>query len=199
MAAIDLSKISKRDRLLLALVGVVIGLVLFNRFLYQPRKARIEVLRQSVQAHRLDLQLIKIRVKEGKKGKLKIEEEVERLKEGLRGLEKKLPKVEEASIVQEELSKLARRSGVDFTKLKTREGEKKEIYEIMPLELETHCRYLGLFRFLSDLKGIPGLAMVRDIQIEAPQREPPLLRVDMVLDLHFLAPEEKKGEEKSDE
>ena len=198
MAAIDLSKISKRDRILLALTALVIAVVLFNRSLYRPRKARIEILQQNVQAFKLELDLIKIKIEQGGEGKLKIEEEVEGLEEELRESGKKLPKVEMASLVQEELSKEARSSGVDFTKLKPGEGEKKGIHEIMPLELDASCRYLGLFRFLSNLKGIPGLAIVRDSRIEASQREPPILRVRMVLDLHFLAPEEKKEEKKEE-
>lgn len=169
------SKLSKRERILFVstLVAVVYS---FLFFFLQPRMA---------ERQRLDEQ------------KKTLQQEISALSSTLPVLMRKAEAIDPSepepalvlsdaslSLILEELSRQARIKEVQLIELKPSPGEKKEGYEILPIQIKSRSRFFNLGDFISALERLPRPIIIERLKIESTSETSPEVIAEMVLQVY---------------
>jgi Tfp pilus assembly protein PilO len=88
------------------------------------------------------------------------------------------------SMILEEISRQARLQEVQLIELKPNVVEKKEGYEILPLQLKTRSRFRNLGEYLALLERLPRPVTINHIKIESTAETTPYVVVDMTLHIY---------------
>src|SRR5579884_2152108 len=172
------SKLSKRERILFlsTLVAALYSLVVF---VYQPRMA---------ERHRLDEQ------------KRSLEQEISALASTLPILKQKAEAekgshssstepvltLSDASLsgILEEIGRHARIKEVQLIELKPSTAEKKEGYEILPIQLKSRSRFFNLGEYIAALERLPQPIAIERLKIESTPESSPGVVSEMVLQIY---------------
>ncbi len=173
---------SHTQKALTIVIGVILLLVMFRLFFYNPVAGRLEELRQ--ESSTLDQQIAAARMR--KAGLSEVEESIAEARRMLDQLEVQYPKSIE--VVYQTITDAARETGLRISRRETSEkpdeGDALRIYEIT---IVAYCPYRVLGEFLDRIISSPMLISVGSLTISAeipvlvPDRSADDLRVEMKL------------------
>lgn len=169
------SKLSKRERILF--VSTMFALLYsFVFFFYQPRMA---------ERRRLDEQ------------KKTLQQEISALSSALPVLMRKAEAAAPSepppaltlsdaslSMILEELSRQARIKEVQLMELKPSPAEKKEGFEILPIQIKIRSRFFNLGDYLFALERLPRPILIERLKIESTFESSPDVIAEMVLQVY---------------
>lgn len=169
------SKLSKRERILF--VSTLLALLYsFVFFFLQPRMA---------ERQRLDEQ------------KRTLQHEISALSSTLPVLMRKAETVDSSetgpalvltegslSAILEEISRQARIKEVQLIELRPSPAEKKEGYEILPIQIKSRSRFFNLGDYLSALERLPRPIIIEHLKIESTAETSPEVIAEIVLQVY---------------
>lgn len=169
------SKLSKRERILLvSTVGAILYSLIF--FIYQPRMAERQrlgeqkkTLQQEVSALSSTLPLL-MKKAEAEKGNSASDPQSALV-------------LSDASLsaILEEIGRQARIREVQLVELKPSPAEKKDGYEILPIQMRSRSRFFNLGEYIAALERLPRPIIVEHLKIESTPETSPEVIADMVL------------------
>jgi Tfp pilus assembly protein PilO len=182
--------IKSREKILLILVVVALGLFAFDRFYYLPQKKRISNLKEQVKA--VDLRLKEsIQVTQGVET---LEAEVARLEKELQGWRKRMLPGAEFRAFLRHLAKDTDRLRIKMISLAPQEekipppeGKKGTLgfqYQRVMIQMVLYATYSALGTYLKGIEELPFLVTVDNLQIERNEEILPFLKVTLGLSVH---------------
>jgi len=183
--------LKSREKILIVLAVIVIGILAFDRFYYTPQSRKIQRLKAEVRAADLKLNeslLVAKGVETLETEVLRQEGELKRLSERtLRGQEfrtflKHLAK--ESDSLQMKVISLAPHE----EKLPSPEGKKEfsaSQYRRVIVQMVVHSTYNKLGTYLKGIEELPFLINVDNLQVEKNEEVQPLLKVTMGLSMYI--------------
>ena len=177
LSQLQWSKLSKRERILFVstLAAALYSLVFF---VFLPRIAERQrlgeqkkTLQQEISALSTTLPVLMQKV-EAEKGKYGSSEPALILSDA------------SLSIILEEIGRQARMKGVQLIELKPSLAEKKEGYEILPVQIKSRSRFFNLGEYLSALERLPRPIVVERLKIESTPETSPDIIAEMVLQVY---------------
>jgi Tfp pilus assembly protein PilO len=186
-------KIKSREKILIVLAIVVIGILAFDRFYYTPQSRKIQRLKTEVKEADLKLNEFLLVAK----GVETLETEVLRQEGELKRLSERTLKGEEFRTF---LKHLARESDslqmkvISLTPQEERlpppEGKKEtpaSQYRKVSVQMVLHSTYTKLGGYLKGIEELPFLINVDNLQIEKNEEVQPLLKVTLGLSMYIIS------------
>ena len=138
---------------------------------------------------------------EGAKGTIgaaeRLRTELEYAQIKVRHLDERILVRRDLTRILEQLAESTREHNIRIISMRPVEEEKPNrdsICQPLPIEMEIHCRYVDLGRYLEDLRKRPLLLNVEGLQMRPDAKEPPNLVVHMVLTAYMWRSRERKSE-----
>jgi Tfp pilus assembly protein PilO len=188
--------LKSREKILIVLAVIVIGILAFDRFYYTPQSHKIQRLKAEVKAADLKLNEFLLVAK----GVEALETEVIRQEGELKKLSERTLKGEEFRTFLKHLAKESDSLQMKVIslipqeeKLPLPEGKKETSaskYRRVSVQMVLHSTYTKLGTYLKGIEELPFLINVDSIQIEKNEEVQPLLKVTVGLSM-YIAGEEK--------
>ncbi len=114
--------------------------------------------------------------------------DIDKLRKAIGFLEGKLPAEKEMDKVLKEVWQLAVKSGLNTKSVHSLKVEQGPNYSEQPIRMViTGPMKDGFYKFLSDVERLPRLTKIKEMKIEADEKVPGQVTVDMVLTIYFEA------------
>ena len=181
-----MKRLSKREKIIVGIVAVVLVIFLVNRFVLEPQCKKLHRLREELAS--LNEQTASFGPKLVEFNRLK--SDLIRKKRQLAAVEQALSQTVETAEIVHEISKQARTRGLQIqqvrpqgrTVLRTRGGKQGEFYQLF-LNLEIYGWYEQLGDFLSDLEQQPFYIKVAELHLERRKKSSALLEIQLKLQI----------------
>jgi type IV pilus assembly protein PilO len=173
---------SKQLRIILSIViilGIIWGL---NEYVFKPQRTALNTMKDKLDIVTFDLK----RAKQESENLEKLKKELEKVREQVAFVEKKLPREKEISELLRELSRKAEETPIDFVSITPQPGIREESLERLPLEIEVRSGYYNLTKYLQKLEDLPRLIDIRKIYIKSDENIPPQLSLKLTADIFVL-------------
>ena len=183
MPLIDLSKIPKQQRIILAVLVGIILIVLINSRLFKPITAKRKDLKLTYQKLENELKRKEFELKEAQ---AKTEaERITRLEEKYRHTQKKLEYLK-GRLPQEKqipalLSQIASQTGLEYNLIKMLPEKSQLVYKEIPIQIQIKGRYQDLGKYLKGLEESTRLIKIKGLSIKTDLKAP--LKLDVVLEI----------------
>lgn len=192
MAAGFLEKMSRRERIILALVGVVAVGAGFYKFEYEPQQARLKKvnasieqiqgdvasLRQAVSAVRA--QNVSMNIQRTRGDILRLQEEIEFFKSRMSGE------------VRDVIGVLKRQAALHGIQVKSINSQENEVtrshfqYRRVQINLRMESGYRAIGKFISALEEVPAILSVQHFEVRRVQEILPRLNTSLTLRLYVM-------------
>jgi|SRR4030043_845815 len=183
--------LKSREKILIVLAVIVIGILAFDRFYYTPQSRKIQRLKAEVRAADLKLNESLLVAK----GVETLETEVLRQEGELKRLSERTLKGEEFRTFLKHLAKESdslQMKVISLTpheeKLPSPEGKKEfsaSQYRRVIVQMVVHSTYNKLGTYLKGIEELPFLINVDNLQVEKNEEVQPLLKVTMGLSMYI--------------
>ena len=167
-------QLSKKKRYMLYIAIVILGVVFFERIVFQTAMSRIKKLNNE----------ILIQEKKMQKALYILSQEDSIIAEHAKyveGVGQKYSEEEEKSKLLSEVERLARSSSVSLKNIKPGLTKKIGPYEKYTVEIETEAKMNYLVDFIYQLERSPRLLRVESFQLRSKEKESPVLRGRMTI------------------
>ncbi len=183
MALVDLSKIPKQQRIILAVVGSIILIVLMNNLFFKPLTSKRRDLKLKCQSletelKRKDFELQEARTKTEAERIARLEERYYHTQERLDYLKGRLPKEKQIPAL---LSQIASQTGLEYNLIRMLPEESRLVYKEIPIQIQLKGGYRDLGEYLKNLEESTRLIKIKSLSIEADPEAPS--RLDVVLEI----------------
>ena len=183
--------LKSREKILIVLAVIVIGILAFDRFYYTPQSRKIQRLKAEVKAADLKLNESLLVAK----GIETLEAEVHRLEGELKRLSERTLRGQEFRTFLRHLAKESdslQMKVISLTpheeKLPSPEGKKEfsaSQYRRVIVQMVVHSTYNKLAAYLKGIEELPFLINVDNLQVEKNEEVQPLLKVTMGLSMYI--------------
>lgn len=181
-----MKELSKREKIIVSIVGVVAFAFLVNRFVLEPQMKKMKQLRKELAS--LSAQAAEIKPKLVEFNRLK--SDLVKKKKGIAELEQALSQTADMAEVIQQVSTQARTHGLQIQQtqtqksmlLRTRSSELGDIYQLF-LNLEIRGWYKQLVGFLGDLEQQPFYIRVAELHMDRAERRSALLDIRLKLEI----------------
>jgi Tfp pilus assembly protein PilO len=185
--------LKSREKILIVLAVIVIGILAFDRFYYTPQSRKIQRLKAEVKTADLKLNEFLLAAK----GVETLETEVLRQEGELKRLSERTLKGEEFRTFLKHLAKESDPLQMKVIslipqeeKLPLPEGKKETSasqYRRVSVQMVLHSTYTKLGGYLKGVEELPFLIHVDNLQVEKNEEVHPLLRVTMGLSMYIIS------------
>jgi len=167
MAKIDLKKIPKPVRIVIAIVPSLLFIILFCYFAILPKNKQIKTLKEEIATQENE-----IRKSQSMADRLdELKAENEKLKARLEELARQLPEEKEISVLLSQVSNLSIQSGLNILSWRPsskRDHPSKIVYEV-PVSVDLVGSYHSLGEFFSALTRLDRIVNITDIRLAGPR------------------------------
>lgn len=155
-------KLSRRDRNLLIVVGLVGVTIFIYQLVYKPLVDRDRLLAQELKAKEVKLKEARLAIRKLSK----LMRESKEIKARLAYAESRLPGAEDIPSLLKQIEQMAKDSGVDIpTSIVFPPSQGGAFYRIIPIRLSMGCSLKTLIRFLYQIETSSRLLDVQDLHI----------------------------------
>lgn len=162
---------TRREKILIILVTIVVPLFLYYKFYYLPSKAKINHIKEDIKKLELEIAKLESFVKREKI----IESEVEKRKKFLDEIKSILPTEREIPQLLKNVSELAKKHNLEILRFTPRQEERKDYYNIIPFDMELKGYFYDIIKFLNEVESLPRLVTLNNIEVLPQQREEKLI------------------------
>ncbi len=183
MALINLSKIPKQQRIILAVVVGIILIVVINNLFFRPitsKRKGLSIKYQSLETElkRKEFELKEARAKTETERIAKLEEKYRHTQKRLEYLKGRLPKERQIPAL---LSQIASQTGLEYNLIKMLPEESRLVYKEIPIQVQIKGRYQDLGKYLKGLEESTRLIKIKSLSIKTDPKAP--LKLDVVLEI----------------
>lgn len=183
MPLIDLSKIPRRQRIILVVLAGIILIVLVNNFLLKPVTSKRRDLRlryQSLEGElkRKEFELEEARAKTETERITSLEEKYRHTQKRLDYLKGRLPKERQIPAL---LSQIASQARLEYNLIRMLPEESRLVYKEIPIQIQIKGRYQDLGEYLKDLEESTRLIKIKSLGIKTDPQAPP--KLDVMLEI----------------
>ncbi len=160
----SLEKIPRSQKILLIILLFVVVVGGFIYFIFMPKKAQIDILRNNVDD--LNRQITVNEVKLRRLDQLKIENQI--LQARLKELQAQLPAEQEVSNLLKQISDLSVESGLEVKLWKpgARKDDASGLYVIIPVDVELSGGYHELGTFFDRVSKLPRIVNISNLSMD---------------------------------
>lgn len=181
MPLVDLSKIPKQQRIILAVFAGIILIVVINNLLFRPIISKREELRlkyQSLEAElkRKEFELQEAQAKTEAERITSLEKKYRHTQKKLEYLKGRLPKEKQIPAL---LSQIASQARLEYNLIKMLPEERRLVYKEIPIQIQVKGRYQDLGEYLKRLEESTRLIKIKNLSIKADPKAPPKLDVTL--------------------
>lgn len=153
---------TKREKLLIAFVFILLPLFLFYKFYYVQTKEKIDILKGDIE--RLNLELKKYENLAEKERIL--ETQIRQRKEFLNRLKEILPSEKEIPGILKQIALLAKENNLEVVTFEPSEEIPQDYYNIIPIKMEIKGNFGSILRFLNSVESLPRLVVLENIKFQ---------------------------------
>lgn len=181
---IDLSRLSKREKVILAITSTVIIYVIFYQMVYSSISLRERHLMDELNLTESEISSLEKQLRDLKAeiGRLKLLEEKGTKEQVSAQVEELFPKGKVLSGFLDDITKADRWEKVEFLTVQPEAVEDRDLYLELSVRMNLRSRYQDLWNYLRVLESMPRIINVRDIRIETnPEINPYILSTLLVV------------------
>lgn len=181
MPLINLSKVPKQQRIILAVLAGIILIVLVNSLLFRPvtskkRDLRLKYQNLERELKRKGFELQEAQAKTEAKRIASLEEKYRHTQKKLEYLKGRLPKEKQIPAL---LSQIASQAGLEYNLIKILPEENRLVYKELPIQIQVKGRYQDLGEYLKRLEESTRLIKIKSLSIKTDPNAPPKLDVTL--------------------
>lgn len=181
MPLIDLSKIPKQQRIILAVLVGIILIVLLNNRLFKPRISERREWRSKYQKLETELKSEEFKLQEDRAKTeteriASLEEKYRHTQKNLDYLKGRLPKEKQIPAL---LSQIASQARLEYSLIKMLPEESRLVYKEIPIQIQLKGRYQDLGEYLKDIEESTRLIKIKSLSIKTDPKAPPKLDVTL--------------------
>ncbi|MEN3039434.1 MAG: type 4a pilus biogenesis protein PilO [Candidatus Kryptonium sp.] len=158
---------SRREKILLFILTVIVPAFLFYRFYYGPSQEKIKVLQDEIK--KLELEIAKLETFAKKEKEL--EEQLKQRKIFLEEIKQILPTEQEVPKLLKDVSMLAKKNGLEIINFTPRGEERRDYYNIISFDIQTKGTFADTLRFLNEVERSTRLVKLNSLEITPTDRE----------------------------
>lgn len=155
---------TKREKILLVIMTIILPLFLFYRFYYQPTEEKIKKYKEEIKT--LELEIAKIETFAKKEKELEVQ--LVKRKEFLEEIKDILPTEKEVPKLLKNISSMAKQAQLEMINFTPKGEEKKDYYTIIPFEMQVKGNFPNIIKFLNSVETMSRLVTIENIEF-APQ------------------------------
>jgi len=181
MPLVDLSKIPKQQRIILAVLVGIILIVVINNLLFKPiisKRRELRLKYQSLEAElkRKEFELQEAQAKTEAERITSLEKKYRHTQKKLEYLKGRLPKEKQIPAL---LSQIASQAGLEYNLIKMLPEENRLVYKEIPIQIQVKGRYQDLGEYLKRLEESTRLIKIKSLSIKTDPEAPPNLDVTL--------------------
>ncbi|PMP69002.1 MAG: hypothetical protein C0190_00705 [Thermodesulfobacterium geofontis] len=182
---------TKREKVLLVLVTIILPFFLFYKFYYIPLKEKINNLKEDIKKIELEIAKLENFVKREKA----IEEIVRNRKKFLEEIKIILPTEKEIPQLIKNVSEIAKKNKLEILRFMPRQEERQNYYNVIPFDMELKGYFYDILKFLNEVEKLPRLVTLKNIEFSPQAKEEKIIiKTSFVTYVYTGIPlEEKQG------
>ncbi|MCS7150522.1 MAG: type 4a pilus biogenesis protein PilO [Caldimicrobium sp.] len=180
---------SRREKILLFIVTVIIPAFLFYRFYYAPSQEKIKGLQEEIKKLELEIAKMEIFAKKEKE----LEEQLKQRKFFLEEIKQILPTEQEVPKLLKDVSMLAKKNGLEILNFTPRGEEKRDYYNIIPFDVQIKGTFVDTLKFFNEVERLARLVKLNSLEITPLEKEEKLTaKINFITYKYTGEPIEKK-------
>ncbi|MGC9109803.1 MAG: type 4a pilus biogenesis protein PilO [Caldimicrobium sp.] len=182
---------TKREKVLLVLVTIILPFFLFYKFYYIPLKEKINNLKEDIKKIELEIAKLENFVKREKA----IEEIVRNRKKFLEEIKNILPTEKEIPQLIKNVSEIAKKNKLEILRFIPRQEERQNYYNVIPFDMELKGYFYDILKFLNEVEKLSRLVTLKNIEFSPQAKEEKIIiKTSFVTYVYTGIPlEEKQG------
>ncbi|MGB9761072.1 MAG: type 4a pilus biogenesis protein PilO [Caldimicrobium thiodismutans] len=182
---------TKREKVLLVLVTIILPFFLFYKFYYIPLKEKINNLKEDIKKIELEIAKLENFVKREKA----IEEIVRNRKKFLEEIKIILPTEKEIPQLIKNVSEIAKKNKLEILRFMPRQEERQNYYNVIPFDMELKGYFYDILKFLNEVEKLSRLVTLKNIEFSPQAKEEKIIiKTSFVTYVYTGIPlEEKQG------
>ncbi|MGC9017173.1 MAG: type 4a pilus biogenesis protein PilO [Caldimicrobium sp.] len=182
---------TKREKVLLVLVTIILPFFLFYKFYYLPLKEKINNLKEDIKKIELEIAKLENFVKREKA----IEEIVRNRKKFLEEIKIFLPTEKEIPQLIKNVSEIAKKNKLEILRFMPRQEERQNYYNVIPFDMELKGYFYDILKFLNEVEKLSRLVTLKNIEFSPQAKEEKIIiKTSFVTYVYTGIPlEEKQG------
>ncbi|MGC9141408.1 MAG: type 4a pilus biogenesis protein PilO [Caldimicrobium sp.] len=182
---------TKREKVLLVLVTIILPFFLFYKFYYIPLKEKINNLKEDIKKIELEIAKLENFVKREKA----IEEIVRNRKKFLEEIKIFLPTEKEIPQLIKNVSEIAKKNKLEILRFMPRQEERQNYYNVIPFDMELKGYFYDILKFLNEVEKLSRLVTLKNIEFSPQAKEEKIIiKTSFVTYVYTGIPlEEKQG------
>ncbi|MGC8965542.1 MAG: type 4a pilus biogenesis protein PilO [Caldimicrobium sp.] len=182
---------TKREKVLLVLVTIILPFFLFYKFYYLPLKEKINNLKEDIKKIELEIAKLENFVKREKA----IEEIVRNRKKFLEEIKIFLPTEKEIPQLIKNVSEIAKKNKLEILRFMPRQEERQNYHNVIPFDMELKGYFYDILKFLNEVEKLSRLVTLKNIEFSPQAKEEKIIiKTSFVTYVYTGIPlEEKQG------
>lgn len=158
---------TKREKILLLIITIVLPVFLFYKFYYLPSKRKINLIQEDIKKLELEIAKLETFVKREKV----VENEIEKRKKFLEEIKNILPTEQEIPQLLKNVSEIAKKHKLDILRFTPHPEEKRDYYNVIPFDMELKGYFYDILKFLNEVETLSRLVILKNIEFLPQQKD----------------------------
>lgn len=158
---------SRREKVLILLISILLPIFLFYKLYYDVRQERIIKLKDEIKNIELDIAKYEGFVKKEKEVEFKLKEREKFLKEA----QEILPTEEEIPQLLKDISKLIKKNKLELLFFLPKIETERDYYNEITVEIQIKGNYKDIIKFLNDITRIQRVVNINTMEFTSSERE----------------------------
>jgi len=158
---------TKREKVLVLVLSILLPSFLFYKFIYMPYNERIYNLKNEIKNLELEISKLESVVKKEKE----IDLQYQKRKEFLEEIKNILPTEKEIPELLKSISENAKKNKLEIIKFSPVKEEKRDYYDLITFNMELRGYFYDLINFLNDITKMPRLVNIDEIEFVPQQKD----------------------------
>lgn len=158
---------TKREKVLVLVLSVLVPSFLFYKFIYIPFNEKIYNLRNEIKNLELEISKLESLVKKEKEMDLQYQKRREFLEE----IKNILPTEKEIPELLKSISENAKKNKLEIIKFSPVKEEKRDYYDLIAFNMELRGYFHDLIKFINDITKMPRLVNIDEVEFVPQQKD----------------------------
>lgn len=158
---------SRREKVLILLISILLPIFLFYKLYYEVRQERIIKLKKEIKNIELDIAKYEGFVKKEKEVEFKLKEREKFLKEA----QEILPTEEEIPQLLKDISRLIKKNKLELLFFLPKIETERDYYNEITVEIQIKGNYKDIIKFLNDITRIQRVVNINTMEFTSSERE----------------------------
>jgi len=158
---------TKREKVLVLVLSILLPSFLFYKFVYMPYNEKIYNLKNEIKNLELEISKLESVVKKEKM----IDLQHQKRKEFLEEIKNILPTEKEIPELLKSISENAKKNKLEIIKFSPVKEEKRDYYDLITFNMELRGYFYDLIKFINDIAKMPRLVNIDEVELVPQQKD----------------------------